>query len=320
MAQIKNPEVLSSARYAYVTPANSTAFKSGDAVMIDTSNRLALLTATAQGRNGFLGFINEEWSSDIAVLKHGTSSAYSDPATYGIKMRVVCAPSVVSVALTQTSGQAGDQVYLATASTGAYVFTLTKPSTAGTVVEIGKLERDIPSGAAASDPQWVILAPNAKQSYETDIDFYLNNHVIDGLHVQFNTTSKVAYRTGAVIVGGKYFRITSATGLGIVCASHASKARMVLYYIGLGGTARLKDTNGVKFTLASAGTDCAVILKNSFFWPTFTYEGVIFGAGLLRTASSDLSSTDVAGIRRSVQDVKFRRVIKGNPYTSGSPA
>ena len=57
-----DPEVQSNARHAFLIPANSTAIAAGDAVMLDTSNRLAVLTKTALGRARYVGFAADKWS------------------------------------------------------------------------------------------------------------------------------------------------------------------------------------------------------------------------------------------------------------------
>ena len=313
-------EVQSNARHAFVTPANSTDFYVGDAVMLDSSNRLAPLALTAIGTARFVGFSTDKWNSQIAYDKYGTVDAYSTPASFSggadHKLHVLAEDTVVSLSITQTSGKLGNTVYASTVTAGAMIFTLLKPASGTACVPIGRLERDF-SGATANDKQRVVVTPAFRNSAEPDMQWWINNHVESGLIPAFDCTSLISYTAGGAFVMGKFFSVARATAaLGVVCASHASKARIVLYYIGLGGTARIKDTAAVRFTFTTAGTTAKDVIRNSRYWPTFSLEGVVFGGGLLRSASQDIKASRVVAIRRTAMDFGFRKYITGNPTTA----
>lgn len=316
-------EAQSNARHAFLIPANSTAIAVGDAVMLDTSNRLSPLTKTALGAARFVGFSADAWTSQIAVDKYGTADAYSTPASFASgaehKVHVLAEDTVVSIAILETSGKAGHTVYASNVTSGGMIFTLVKPATGTACVPVGRLERDF-SGATANDKQRVVVIPAFRNSTESDIQWWINNHVEHGLLPAFDSSSHISYTKGGAYVMGKYFAVAAATAaLPIVCASSTTKARVVLYYIGLGGTARLKDTKNVLFTYTTAGVTAASVMRNSFYWPTFSLEGVIFGAGLIRTASSNMKASNVIAVRRTAQDYGFRKYITGNPLTTSAP-
>ena len=315
-----DPEVQSNARHAFLIPANSTAIASGDAVMLDTSNRLAVLTKTALGLARYVGIAADKWSQQIALDKYGTADAYTTPASFNSglehKVHVLCEDTVVNLAIVQTSGKLGAAVFASTVTTGAQIFTLLKPATGPDCVPIGHLERDF-SGAAANDKQRVVVQPAFRNTTEADIQWWIDNHVEHGLIAAFDSTSLISYTAGGAFVNGRFFKVAYASAaLGIVCASSTTKARNVLYYIGLGGTARIKDTKGVVFTYTTAGVSALSVMRNSHYWPTFSLEGVIFGIGLVRTASSILKASNVISVRRTARDFGFRKYITGNPTTA----
>ena len=229
---------------------------------------------------------------------------------------MLCEDTVVSIAITQTSGKAGQAVFASTVTTGAQVFTLLKPSTGPDCVPVGHLERDF-SGATASDKQRVIVQPAFRNTTESDMQWWIDNHVEHGLIAAFDCTSLISYTAGGAFVNGRFFKVAYASAaLGIVCASSTTKARNVLYFIGLGGTARLRDNKGVLFTYTTAGVTALSVMRNSHYWPTFSLEGVIFAVGLMRTASSNLKASNVISVRRTARDFGFRKYITGNPTTA----
>lgn len=312
-------------RNGFFIPANSTAIAEGDAVMLDANDRLAPLTLTAIGGARFVGFAADSWSQTIAITKYKLDgvTAYSTPASFsnGSEHKIHCNldGSVMALSLANTAGSAGDTVYASTVVSGAMVYTLTKPATALGMVAVGHLRNSF-TGATANDFQEVITKPTAINSFQTDMAFWLQNHVEHGLIAAWDSSSVISYTAGGAFVGGKFFKVAYASAaLAIQCASSTVKARTVLYYIGLGGTALLKDTKNVLYTMTTAGATAALAARNSHYWPTFSMEGVIFGVGILRTASSNLAASRVFAVRRSFEDIAFRKYITGNPMTT-SPA
>jgi len=310
-------EVRTNARHGFFTPANSTAIAARDAVMLDTNNRLAPLTATALGAARFVGFCTDKWSNQVAIDTHGNGDAYTTPGSFQsgnkILLPVAMEDTVVKLAITETSGKAGNTVYASTLTSGAMVFTLLKPASA---IPVGRIEKDF-TGATAGDVQDVIVIPVFRNTCETDIQHWINNHVEHGLVPAFDCTSLISYTAGAAIVNGRAFAVARATAaLGVICASSTTKARTILYYIGLGGTARIKDTKGVLYTMTTAGATPAAAARNSQYFPSFSLEGVIFGAACVRTASSDIRASHVVIVRRSAQDFGFRKYITANPTTT----
>ena len=318
------PEIFPSSRHAFVTPANSTDIGAGDAVMLDANSRLAPLSLTSLGASRFLGFTPDRWSSQIASDKYGTADAYTTPASFAAgvahKMCVLMDPTVVAVPLENTSGKIGDAVFLKTATSGAQVFTLSQPATVGTVVFVGRLNETF-SGATANDRQRVVVQPAMRNaSAEGDIAFWLSNHVDEGLVVAFDDTSKVSYTAGGVYVGGRFFRVAAAQNLDVnVAAAHATKARISLVYVNTAGAVAVKDTGGIRFTFTAAGATALAVARNSWFWPTFSIEGVVIGAAVLRSNSANVAAGQVTYIRRSTYDVKVRKYITGGRYAAGSP-
>lgn len=320
--QQSQPQKFADARIGKFLPANSTDIAASDPVMLNTDDRIVPLTATAIGATRFVGFCESKWNAQVAADKWGnvtSTGPYATPASWPVDLVVLGPETVVEVAIANTSGKAGQVVYLGTASTGAYVFTLTQPATSGTVVTVGTLERSF-TGATANDCQRVVVQPTMRSTYESAMEYWMANHVIDGLGVAFKATSAISFKIGKAFVGGKMFSLAAqGNTLAAAVTQHATKAQIVLYYMGTGGTALVKK-GSVRFTRTSAGATTAAIIKNSWFWPTFSFTaGVIFGAALYASNSTIATAPRVWTVRRSITDVKFRKSIKGNPYTSGQP-
>jgi len=322
-------EIKKTARNGFFIPANSTDIAALDAVMLDASDRLATLTKTAIGAARFVGFANAKWSATVAndVYQSEGSNAYATPASFasGAKhqIHVLMDGSVVELSIDSTSGQAGDTVYASTVTTGAMIYSLSNPGAGAGQVAVGHLKNDIPAGASANDYQEVVVAPCMVNTFATDMAFFLANHVEHGLIAAWDSTSLISYTAGGAFVGGKYFKTAYASAaLAVGCATHATKARVVLYYVNASGTPAIKDTGGSAsgFHFTAAGTTAAAVVKNSNYWPTFSIgDGVIFGGALLRTGSADLSAAHVFAFRRSIQDVSYRKYITGAVGRSGSP-
>jgi hypothetical protein len=313
-------------RTAYIIPANSTSLGDLDAVMYDADGRLAPCTASMLGNSRFAGFCCGPWSEQIACDKYGTTTAFSAPASFNsatgtARMGVLQEGNVVAVAITDTAGNRGDRVYLSTATSGAMTFTVSQPDPVNQVW-VGTLEKTF-TGAAANDEQRVIVRPCSVNTADADIQFWLNNHVVDGLLPAFDSDSKISYTSGGVFVQGRHHQVAAGTALDMAaCASHATLARIALVVVGNGGTVRAIDTGGVKVTMttyASGGTE-STFAKNSHAWPTLSAgDGVPFGAVVFRSGSADIAASRVVIIRRSLKDTMFRRWITGNPYSSGTP-
>lgn len=316
-------ELRKSFHFGHWLPANSQTLTKGDAVFLDVSDRLAPCGLNQLSAKRFVGILDAKWGAAEAYSKTGMHDAYTTPASYpeAAKLRVlnqgvVNLPVATPYVASSPNVAAGATVYLTDATQGAMIFSTLKPATGAACVPIGRLEMALPSDHTANDKRPVILMPTFRGSMETDIDQYLCNHVLNGLSVAWDSSSLVSYSAGVALVEGKRFSVAYASAaLGIVCASVVSYARTVLYYVGLGGTALIKDRggSGPTYTLASAGTDSNSIPMNSKFWPTFTAEGVIFGAAVVRSASSILAAAKVKSVHRTARDFAFRRFILGGP-------
>lgn len=310
-----NPDKRSSHRYGYFQPAASTTLAAGDAVCVNSAGDLIAQTKSAYNTYRFVGICEDDWSAAVAQDEYGDTTLYTTPTTS--TLRRVLSGGVASLPIEATSGSAGDTVYLSTATQGSMTFTLTQPTTAATLVVVGRIEQDF-SGATSGDDQGVVITPTWRTAFESDLDYYLNNHVIHGLSCAWDCTSLVSYSSGKVMVGGRMFSLNySSAALGIVCASHTTKCRIVLYYMTPAGAAAIRDKGsaGVVFTTGSfSPADCTSCVRNSKLWPTFSQgDGVIFGAGLVRSASSVLTADRVRPVHRSVRDINYRRSITGNP-------
>ena len=310
-----DPELRSYPKWGYFRPADSTALEGGDAVCVDSSGRLIAQTKSAYNAFRFVGICEDDWSSQVAQDEFQDTTLYTSPTTS--ILRRVLHHGVANLPIEATSGSAGDTVYLSTATQGSMTFTLTQPTTAAGTVVVGRIEQDF-AGATSGAKQGVIIKPTFVEAFETDLEYYLNNHVIDGLSAAWDCTSLISYSSGKVMVGGRMFSLNyDSAALGIVCASHTTKCRIVLYYMTPAGAAAIRDQGsaGVVFTTGSfSPTNCTSCVRNSKLWPTFSQgDGVIFGAGLVRSASSIFTANRVRPVHRSVADIQYRRSILGNP-------
>ncbi len=316
-------DIRKSFHFGHWLPADSQTLTKGDAVYLNEADRLGPAALDRSTQRRFVGILDAKWDAEAGYGSTGAHDAYTTPGNYpeAAKLRVLNQgvmnlPIATTYAASTLEVEAGAMVYLTDATQGAMLFSTIKPAAGAGVFPVGRLEMALPSVHTANDKRPVILMPTYRGSTEPDIDTYLCNHVLNGLSVAWDSTSLVSFAAGAVLVEGKRFSIGyGSASLGIICASVVTAARTILYYIGLGGTALLKDRggSGPTYTLASAGTDSNSIPHNSKFWPTFTAEGVIFGAAVVRSASSILAAAKVKTVHRSARDIAFRRFILAGP-------
>jgi len=289
-------------RLGFYLPRASTDIASGDAVMlVQSTGRIEPCTATEQGRDQFAGFSDDEWSTDIASRMFGIGSTeYATPVDARIKVNH---KGRARVAILETSASAGAAIYMSTAATGAQVFSTARQA-AATEVMVGTLEKDF-TGATANDPQNVIVA-DRRSNREAAIWQYLNNHIVEGMAVAFDSSSLVSNTAGKAYVNGQIFTIAANTAaLGIVCAAVATAQRCVLYVVNSAGVLAIVDTGLPTFLSSVAGTTTA--LANSNLWPTGSY--LIAGVGFVGSNSVLHNAGSVRTMRRSVADLAFRRSL-----------
>ena len=302
MAQKSENIVRRSMQYAYYKPKASTAFAAGDAVMKVEPNdgTINVITATREGEKNFVGIVDDDWSSNVAINEYGVGTTeYSSPSAARLKVH---RKGIFDLAISDTSGYAGQTVYLSTVTSGSQIFTITQPDSGETCVPIGKLAKDF-SGASANDCQEVEIDTLAG-SFADDMAYYLNNHVIYGLYTDFDGQSAVSFCSGAVFVDGKFKWISARTNTCAILCNSAPYERIALYVVN-SDLSTVRVYNPAFSGASSVGTASA--LADSAFWPTTSY--LIFAAAYIDDLSYSLFANGVVNVRRSFKDIQYRRFI-----------
>lgn len=302
MAQISENLARRSMQYSYYKPKASTAFAAGDAVMRVAPNdgTINVITATREGEHSFVGFVDDDWSSAIAINKYGAATTeYTSPSAARLKVN---RKGIFDLAISDTSGYAEQTVYLSTVTSGAQIFTITQPDSGETAVPIGKLAQTF-SGATANDVQEVEVDTLAG-SFADDMAWFLKNHVIYGLYTDFDGQSAVSFTSGAVYVDGKFKWLSARTNTCAVLCNSAPYERVVLYVVN-SGLSTIRVYNPANSIASSVGTASA--LADSAFWPTTSY--LIFAAAYIDDLSYSLFANGVVQVRRSFSDIQYNRYI-----------
>lgn len=288
-------------------PKASTNIAKGDLVMLDKiTGRIEPLTKDRKGQHLFVGICDEKWNATAVLQKFGaTSTEYATP-TVGQAELPVYHGGVAKLAISDTSGKAGQLVYLSTATSGAQIFTRTRQASGKAAVPVGKIDRDF-SGAAANDEQWVQLFARGGNA-EDDMQFYLMNHIVTGFLAGFDDTSRISHTAGAAFIDGDLYTFAAAANVAIVSATLSTTfSRVGLFVINSAGAkaVRLSQTY-----LGADGIGATTALGNSIYWPTTSY--LIYAAGYIASSSTDLAAANVKTIRRGMLDIMYRRYVSNS--------
>lgn len=299
-------------KYQEYIPADSTAIAAGDAVML-TNGRLTVATATKATLKDFVGICDDVWSSTVAVQKYGASSAdYTTATTRPVKLKVYH-EGVFDLATRETSGTAGQAVYLVTATTGAQVFTVDPISVAAENVmgPVGQLYATF-SGATANDCQKVRITAGL-QNQPRDLRWVLMNRLISWSGAGGATDSIVriaASAPGATVAAtwGRVLAMVNGVLVGIesdCTAGHTGCTALptgagscvVIYAFDSAGCV-LRFYDSAKCTAAVAS---ATLRADQFYWPSVTTDYLPFALGILGATTSFISGT-ITPILRTYAD------------------
>lgn len=304
-------------KYSEYIPIASVAQHAGDVVQLrrDTGY-IEVMTATLEGFRNFVGVLDDAWSDTIATQRYGAGQTdYSSPSTRPVKLKVYHS-GVFDFAIRETSGTAGQAVYLLTSTTGAQVFTIDPLSAEGVGGPIGYLYETF-SGATANDCQKVRLTAGI-QTITPDIRWYLMNHIVTTNAGVAATNTYCAAESIAgtatycpsffpfiAMVQGKLLSVqygsagtVSAGGAGAVACCVAGH-QVFIWALASGGTI-LGFADRAKASDVGSGT----LRDNSIFWPSVTLDYMPFAMGVGMHSQSFLQSGGhVFWFQRSICDV-----------------
>lgn len=285
-------------------PTASADIEQGDLLMLNhqagTCKPMATALKVRANEMKLCGFADDKWNQAIALTITGKVAGYSSPSSYdNTKMRCITR-GIFHLAISDTSGSAGQPVWYISGGTGAQIFSISKPDAGACEMVIGELADDF-SGATANDKQMVLIDPTVFDQKAAALMFWMRNHVEQGLLVGFDTTSHVSYTKGIAYVDGKSYSIAYASAaLATGCASHTGR-RCVLYVINASGAAAAVTTTENTFTTTAA---TATAMQDSAFWPTTSL--LPFAVGYLGSESTDLNAGAVKSVRRTVNDLIYQ--------------
>ncbi len=271
-------------KYSEFIPAASTAIAAGDAVMLARdAGTITVMTATPEGARTFVGISDDVWSSTVATQKYGAGNTdYTSPTTRPVKLKVYNS-GVFDLAINETSGYAGQAVWLKTATTGSQVFTCDPASTAGTALggPIGYLYENF-SGATQYDCQKVRIAPNVGSPISPDIRWFMMNRPISMVASTGNMEGSMPFtgvdsKGGSTLstrcammfmVQGEYISIGSGVELGAQCHNTADASTLCIVALGSDGSVYLfKD-----YLKGTTGETFASMVAAPAYWPSVSLD------------------------------------------------
>lgn len=298
-------------KYAEFIPTASTAIAAGDAVRL-LNGALAVATATKATYKDFIGICDDEWSSQRAVELYGAASTdYATPTTRPVKLKVYH-EGVFDLAVRETSGTAGQAVYLLTATSGAQIFTIEPLTVAAEAVmgPVGFLYETF-SGATANDCQKVRITAGL-QNNPRDIRWSLMNRLISwsGGGGATNTVRTIAASAPGDTVAATWGRVLAMVNgvlvgiesdctmghTGCACPSGAGSA-VVIFALDSGGCLQ-RYYDSAKCTAAVAS---ATLRSDRFYWPSYTTDVLAIGVGILGATTSFMSGA-VTAVLESLSD------------------
>lgn len=264
----------SSGDFISLIPKSSTQITSGDLVVMprraDPRSRATLGTLSAVSPISaasyapwVVGIADADFSSDTVG-----STVYAAPTLY--QAISIYRRGVFKLAITNTSGNAGDLVRYSSGGTGSQLFVI---DNAHVGQAIGVVEKKF-SGATANDTQWVRLIE--KDMHGVDIMWWLQNRVLNDCRVRSCSANKQSViaigrtltmnRQGNhILLNGKYFRITRDTELatGKFTGGAVSVCKAMLIVARSGSFARRTCSGGITLT-----TFTKTGMSNRYFTPT----------------------------------------------------
>lgn len=222
----------------HLIPTGSVDLNSGDVVVmarnIDPISRAVLGAesrlrplANAYSSQWMVGVVDTDFNTKaIGSTLYATPT--SDQAVPVIKR------GVVRLAITQTSGQAGDLVVYSSGASGVQLFTL---NNFRRDVAVGRIWKDF-SGATANDPQQVELIE--KPISEKDIYFWMGNGVMSGCKLKKHSVNGQAssqINIGAtgdennIMLKNKYQRIIRKTDFSIGSINPGGASALRFYWL-----------------------------------------------------------------------------------------
>lgn len=300
MAQLKENFSHSGDFNVYI-PKASTDITSGDVVVMPRK-----FSPKSRSRLGTLNRVSPISSADAAPWVVGVADADFNTNTVGATLYAsptsnqsipVYKRGVFKLAISNTSGNAGDLIAYSSGATGAQIFAITNK--AGHA--IGMLEKSF-SGATANDPQYVRLIE--KEMYGPDLAYYLENRVlldctlkpISGASqsgICIGTTYTGNRQGNVVLIQGKLCRITRDTVLNVSKltggATSRVKARMIVARSGGFG---YRTCSGYKTLTTFTKTG----FSNIYFVPTTQTSGeicigyVVFASAITKATAGMLFS------------------------------
>jgi hypothetical protein len=286
-------------KYAEYIPAASTAISAGDAVML-TNGSLTEATATKATLKDFVGICDDNWNATVAMQRYGVASTdFATPTTRPVKLKVYH-DGVFDLAIRETSGTAGQAVYLLTATTGVQIFTIDPISVAAETVmgPVGQLYETF-SGATTADCQKVRITAGL-QNIPRDIRWTLMNRLlywnapngtntVQHIALSDGTTVGATFPRVAAMVNGILVGIESDCTINAACAMptgvNSGSCVVIFAFDSAGCVQRFYDS--AKCGGAATRT---TMRADQFYWPSVTTDYLPFALGFLGGTDSIMCS------------------------------
>ncbi len=287
-------------KYSEYIPTASIAIAAGDSVML-TNGALTVATATKATLKDFVGISDDDWSATRAIQLYGaTSTDFTTPTTRPVKLKVYH-DGIFDLAIRETSGTAGQAVYLLTATTGAQVYTINPYGVAaaeGCMGPVGQLYETFAS-AVANDCQKVRITAGL-QNQPRDLRWVLLNRLISwNPPTGTGTIGQIALSDGTTIgatfpkvlamVNGILVGIESDCTINVACAMptgvNSGSCVVIFAFNSAGCVLRFYDS-------AKCGGAAlrATMRADQFYWPSVTTDYLPFALGFLGGTDSLMCS------------------------------
>jgi len=287
--------------YDYIKPKASTDINPGDAVMRQAGVILPV-TADMQGYMDFFGICDDKWNSTVAIETYGTGTTeYTSPSEVRLK---VYKSGIFKLAIRETSGTAGQAVYIQDGTSGSQVFTI-DPQAGEGGGPIGYLYEDF-SGASANDPQKVRIVTR-DQVQPPDIRHYLLNHVIQSKEGTFtaapayhtdDTTQIATFAAFMALVKGNLIEIASGATGTVEGLTDVAGHQVIIWALTSDGSVKA-FVDPAKATDYGSGT----LKGDSIYWPSVTIDYLPFAIMVAKHSASVLPSAVSADwVVRSIAD------------------